>query len=143
MKIPDALLDRPFEVLVGFLCLEAGLMMAITGISTNAVTALLPVILIRVWGLTLALGGGLLLSGVYLRYFRNKFIEGLLVERAGYYPLISGTLCYSVIIIMQAGWTGTFPAFTYIVFAAVCALRYTRVNQMIQQLRRLEQDERR
>lgn len=140
MRMPDVIMDRPFEVLVGFLCVQSGIVMAIFGIAPVSVTATLPAILIHIWGSVLALGGSLLLSGIYARYVREKFLLGLLIERAGYYPLVSGTLAYSAIIIYRAGLDGAFPSMTYLVFATICALRYHRVSTMLRHLRRLERD---
>lgn len=140
MRIPEAIVDHPFEILVGFLCLETGLGMLLIGFAPSSATALLPEVLIRVWGLVLALGGTLLLSGIFLRYSKDKFMLGLLVERAGYYPLISGTLAYSVIILVRAGIAGMFPMLTYLVFAAICAIRHRQINYTVRQLRRLERN---
>lgn len=123
-----------FEILIAWLCLVSGVPMMIGHAQPNSVIALLPEWLVRVWGINLALGGLLILLGYGAWRHRARTVVhgelGLSVEQAGLCLLGSGTLVFGVIIILVAGWAGTLPAGTYLVFTAACLFRYVEINDI-------------
>jgi hypothetical protein len=129
--------ERPMEFFIGFLCLLSGLPMAILGVAPDSATHYMPAYLIRLWGLGLTLGGGCVVAGILIRYSKERFFIGLMVERSGYWPLITGTTVFSIVIIFRAGWDGLFPILTYVAFAVVCWLRQRQIYRLVHRVTKL------
>ena len=117
------------------LCVESGPPMLLIGLAPSSALDALPSWLIRVWGLTLTLGGALVLTGIGLRYVKEKYVVGSLIERAGYAPLVSGTLVFAVIIELRTGLKGLLPIMTYVAFAGASALRYRQIGKTLERIR--------
>jgi hypothetical protein len=129
--------DRPMEFLIGLLCAQGGITMALLNLSPPSIQNFMPIWMVNLWGATLTLGGVLVLIGILMRYRNDKFVLGLLTERSGYWPLMCGSSIFAIAIIFQAGLRGLFPALTYVTFAGFCTIRHTQISGLVKRLTKL------
>lgn len=122
LRVPDA-----FELLIAWLCLASGASLALGAPPPNSVQRVLPSWLIHTWGLTLCVGGLLIVTGVMIRHRSRTKLErlvlGLRIERAGLVPLAAASAVFGLVICVVGGWRGAFAAGTYLAFAAACLCR--------------------
>lgn len=125
-RVPDA-----FELLIAYLCVVAGLPLALGAPPPNSIQRILPSWLVHCWGATLFIGGVLIVLGLALRRGApgiSRLLVGLRIEQAGLLPMAAGAAVFSLVITVAAGWPGVFAGGTYLMFAAACLLRTVEVR---------------
>lgn len=139
-RVAPTLYDASFEVFFGVLCLLAALPMLArpTEFAPRSIQATLPLGLVIAWGITLLMGGVLVLTGLFTRNYR--------IEQAGLALLGSGALVFGMSIVLFAPWdpSRALSVATYGAFTLTCVYRYrqlTRVLYAIQHARELQHEE--
>ena len=119
-----ALTDHPFELLFAVLAFFNGLALALGAVPPASLNATLPALVVSAWGVAQFLAGGLIVTGIILRYARPALmLIGLRLERAGLWPLAAVCAVYSVVALGYAGPRALFPVAVLAVVAAACAAR--------------------
>jgi hypothetical protein len=126
-----------FEILIAFICALSGIPLAFSiAPRPTSIVVVLPELARIVWGISLSLGGSLVLVGIIWRYNNPiKFISGLYLERAGLYMLGSSTAVFVLAIIVFAGANGFFSGMTYGAFASACLSRTMLITREISIIR--------
>lgn len=121
-SLPEGLVDQPFEVLIGYLCITAGIPLLLGGASAtpNSIDDLLPPLLVTGWALALLVGGLLTATGKTVGWYR--------FERAGLALLAGGTVVYGIALVGQFAAQAYLAAGTYFVTTAFCVVRYWSVG---------------
>jgi hypothetical protein len=138
--------EDQFKVFFMILCLFAGIPLALGAPAPSSVVAALPVLVIRLWGVTLALGGVTSLVGIAMRHATRSrlFIEGLIIEGAGLVALASAAATFAtVIIVVNATWSAAFGTATYFMFVAACIFRFRTIRRVVRKMQEAIELERR
>lgn len=128
--------EDQFKVFFMLLCLVAGIPLVLGAPAPKSVEAL-PELVVRLWGITLALGGLTSLVGISMRHARRSrlFIEGLLVEGAGLVALASAAAVFAtVIIVVNATWSAAFGTATYFMFTVACGFRFRTIRRIVRKM---------
>jgi hypothetical protein len=116
-RMPRAVIEDPFEAFLSVLCIFAGLplILAPPDSSRGAVARLMPGWFVRGWGLTLTVGGALVLLGLFLHgRARNGSgtgsvpvrTRGRTIERIGLIVLGYASAIYTIALVVIGGWQG-------------------------------------
>jgi hypothetical protein len=127
-RLPHALLESPWEVLIAFWCALTGIPLLLNGPakSASSIDRVLPPSFVYVWGVVLFLGGVLILIGRIQRktsYFR--------LERSGLILLSGATLIYcgGIVSVKHQGAIGAIIfLFT---FSLACLIQYYKLGRAI------------
>lgn len=125
-----ALADHPFELLFGGLSLASGVVLLAGVLPPASLDAILPQPVVWAWGALQALGGGLIVAGLLLRYSDNLFLLSLRLERAGMWPLAAATVVYSAVALAYAGTRALYPASVLAAISVACAARAIKVRKL-------------
>ncbi len=94
---------HPHNAALAFACLLAGIAgLAAFGHVASPTVRALPVAMAYAWFATLAVGGGVILVGLFYPF---KGVKGLLVERGGLYLLAGIWYGYSIYLLLTVGLT--------------------------------------
>lgn len=130
--------EAPFEVLFMILCLLSGIPLALGALPPpNSLTATLPPLLIRLWGLTLAIGGGITLTGLIMAhlYRQRRFVEGLIIEGGGLVALGSAVFVFALAIIVVNGTAAVFGISVYFMLTASCFARWRTTRRAVKKMK--------
>lgn len=119
-----------FELLWALACALTGLPLAFGVVTPQSIHAHLPTPVRIVWGLSLALGGSVVISGILIRYYSPKrLLLALQLERSGLMMLGTSILAYSIAIWLYAGLgSGAFGILIYMAFTLACLSRIRSIN---------------
>lgn len=140
----DSLLSEdPFELFFVLLCFLAGIPLATRAApSPSSLEAALPLLVVKLWGVTLSSGGFVSLCGILLRHpnpYRTtkkpRYIEGLLIEGGGLIALASAAAVIALAIITRTGLEALFGTATYFMFVAACAYRFITIKRTVAKMR--------
>lgn len=121
---PLPLLQHPFEVFLGGLCVLSGLPLVLaTQPDPASLTATLPWWIVKAWGIELTLGGALIVLGVIWPRMRYA-------ERAGLTLLAPAAGLYALAIFVNVGRSGLVAASIVLAFALACLLRLAVVVEV-------------
>lgn len=129
-RLPDGLLNSPFEWLVAFMCLFSGFLSVVAGAESASVESLLPEVIFRIWGVLLLIGGASLLIGIA----SSKQIGSMLVitrvaiYRLGLRLLALSTFVYCVCLAVYAGLGGVAAATLPVAFILACIIRLVNLG---------------
>jgi hypothetical protein len=125
------LAEQPFELLFALLAIFNGAAITLGAVPPASFNATLPPPVVAAWGLTQALGGGLIAAGVILRHTRPALlIVGFRIERAGLWPLAAVAAIYSAVALAYAGQRAIFPVSVLAAVAVACAARARRITAL-------------
>jgi len=136
--LQGVMMEDQFKVFLAVLCALSGVpLLAGKYPAPTSLEASLPHLLIRLWGATLAFGGGLVIAGILIRHAKERrwFLEGLMIESAGLLPLGAAALVLAITAVFAVGVGATFGASIYVMFAAACCARTWAIRRIVKQLR--------
>lgn len=93
---------HPHQVLIAGMCIVTGLPVLLAGISPNSLVATLPALLVYSWGVTLVVGGAVIVAAAAVR----DDLTGLYLELVADVPVALTMLTYAGAVIAVAGWGG-------------------------------------
>lgn len=114
--VPAPLMGNSFEVFTAALCLVSGLPTLLAGPTPTSLEALLPPVLVRVWGGELVIGGALIVAGVLTNRHR--------LERAGLVQLGPASLAYGIALLVALKLAAAVAAGLTVALALTCAARW-------------------
>lgn len=139
------LMEDQFKLFVAVLCMISGIPLTINAVSApGSLLVVLAPMGIRLWGISIGLGGFLVVFGILLRHVkaRRRYIEGLMIEAAGLIPLGLAALVVAVLAIYVIGTQALFGASVYLMFTFACAARFWATQQIVKSVRdAIEQEE--
>lgn len=117
-RLPEGIVEQPFEILIGYLCLSVGLPLLIGGAAAtpNSIDDLLAAWLVKAWSVALLFGGLLTVAGKTRNWQR--------IERAGLLLLAAATVIYGGALVGQFQLQASLAAGTYFVTSAFCVIRF-------------------
>ena len=128
-RLSDA---HPFEVFIPFLCVLAGIPLLFSGPAPGTIEESLPEFLVTLWGIELALGGALTLTGIGVGSRpMEKFGLSLLAAASTVYALVLLATSWPVAIVSAAIVAG---------FGITCiaVIRWWRTHEVVRKLPRRE-----
>lgn len=124
MRRLTALAEHPFELLFGLLAFFNGASLALGAVGPASFNATLPPPVVAAWGVVQFVAGGLIVTGIALRYVRPALLLiGMRLERAGLWPLAAVAAVYSVVALGYAGQKAVFPVGVLAAVAVSCVAR--------------------
>jgi len=130
--LPKSILQQPFELLLAFMCCLSGTTYVLGNVPAAAIDRNLPNVLIRAWGLSLMLGGFLVIFGIA----RTQPI----LQRAGYSLLAPTSIVYAILLIVYVGLPSVFSVLIIIGFASACLIRDYMVKMSTKAIRQVFKD---
>lgn len=133
----DALAEHPFELFFGVFFVLAGGALAFGDIAPTSVNALLPEVVVRLWGGLQLMAGLLIVIGFALRHGRpDLFLLSLRIERPGQAAMSVALIVYAVTATMYAGSRASYAVGFYVVLALACGARAYATLRMERRIRR-------
>jgi hypothetical protein len=129
--LPKAILQKPFSLLLGFMCAVSG-PTYIFGNQAGSAGKFLPIVLTKSWGFCLTIGGILLVIGI-LR-------TNPLIQRAGLSLLAPTALVYAIILVVYVGITSIFSATIIVAFSLACAIEDYTIKIATNSIRQVFKD---
>lgn len=124
--LPDGLLLHPFEWFVAVLCVFSGIATVFAQVQSSALEATLPLILYRIWGALLVIGGTALLVGVMsIKGNDHKYvITRVPAYKLGLRLLAISTSVYCACLIYYAGFGAAVTACVLpVAFILTCGIK--------------------
>lgn len=113
--IPRFLITNPFELLISVMCILGSLPYIFSRLPNSSLEVLLPLWLVKIWGVTL-LGGGILVTFGIIRY--NRYLE-----RAGLSLLGPSAIVYATTLVVVLQVRSLVAAFIIYAFGFACLIR--------------------
>lgn len=133
---PNPLSEHPFELLFGILAVVGGAAAAFGVVSPTSINAVLPLAVVRAWGVLQMAAGLSMATGIFLASRHGSLLLGWRLERAGLWPLAVTLVIYAAVAFAYSGSKAIYPASWYLVFAAACIARASAVARFERTVRR-------
>jgi hypothetical protein len=133
--MPQSVLLHPFELYIAGLALLTAIPLVVGQPAPQTINALLPLWLVKVWGVELAVGAGLVVAGLLRPRSR--------LERLGHSLLAPAAMTYGAAIVTVLGVTGVLAGGIVIAFGIACMTRayvLRLAEDVISQALRLDRD---
>lgn len=132
--IPSSLREEPFEVFTSVLFLVSGIPQAL-GIVTgsSSLSRLLPPIALQAWGISLVVGSGLVLGGLFMVARAASLslrLRGRSIERLGLILLGWVVLVYSSAILVLGGTKALVSFVICFAFVLACVIRALVIKEI-------------
>lgn len=127
---PGPLSEHPFELLFGLIAILGGAAAAVGVVSPTSINAVLPLLVVRAWGVLQLASGVAVVAGVVVSSRSGSLLTGWRVERAGLWPLAATLVIYVVVALVYSGTRAIYPAAWYAVFAAACIARARALSRL-------------
>lgn len=135
---PGPLAEHPFELLFGAMAVLGGLAAALGVVSPTSINAVLPLPVVRAWGV-LQMAAGLSIVTGFVVSARGSLVLGWRLERAGLWPLAATLIVYAVVALSYSGVRALYPVSFYLAFAAACLARARAVARLEKTVRKYTQ----
>ncbi|MEO3856249.1 hypothetical protein [Acrocarpospora sp. B8E8] len=133
---PGTLSEHPFELLFGLIAILGGAAAALGVVSPTSINALLPLLVVRAWGVLQLAAGVSVVAGIVLSARADRLVLGWRLERAGLWPLAATLIIYAGVALAHSGMRALYPASFYLVFAAACVARARALARLEETIRK-------
>lgn len=118
---------HPFEVFLLCMCAGSGIPLAFGAPRPGSINDVLPEALAVGWGLALAIGSVVALTGIW---WRNR-VSGIILEQIGLVSVGWAAIIYGVAVVIFAGWAAAFPATFVLGFGVACLVRWRQLQKIL------------
>lgn len=128
------LMGHPFELLIAFWGVIAGLPLALGVITPSVTMAQLDPTLLSMFGFMLAFGGLAAFIGLYTFFVTSSYVHQIIamrVEQTGWVVLGSAVLTHAILLIYLRAPGTTVGLITFFAISLACLGRYLSLRQVI------------